>query len=86
MSETSQTPAMREADFVRISTLAYEYCGLDLHAGKQGLVAARLGKRIRELGLTSFDQYYEHVVCDKTGVGVDRDGRCADHQSHQLLS
>ena len=56
MSDTSfeQLPTMREADFTRISQLAYEHCGLDLRPGKQGLVAARLGKRIRELGFARF--------------------------------
>jgi chemotaxis protein methyltransferase CheR len=66
----SEPPALREADFVRISKLAYDHCGLDLHHGKQILVAARLSKKIRELGLTSFDQYYDHVVRDKTGAAM----------------
>jgi chemotaxis protein methyltransferase CheR len=65
-----QIPAMREVDFMRISKLTYEHCGIDLHHGKQSLVAARLGKRLRELGLTSFTSYYDYVVSDKTGVAM----------------
>ena len=63
-------PIMRETDFARISRLAYDHCGLDLHHGKQSLVAARLGKRLRELGLHSFAEYYDHVVSDETGAAM----------------
>lgn len=71
MSGTELTPstkeqAMRARDFDRIRRLAYDHCGVDL-AGKQILVAARLGKKVRELGLSSFEEYCEHVQHDTSG-------------------
>jgi chemotaxis protein methyltransferase CheR len=60
-------PVLGATEFDKISRLAYEHFGLDLRNGKQGLVAARLGKKLRELGMKTFKQYYEFVVSDKTG-------------------
>src|ERR1019366_6419083 len=34
-------PVLNDREFAKISQLAYEHSGLDLRAGKQGLVAAR---------------------------------------------
>ena len=61
---------LSEPEFVKISKLAYEDFGLDLHAGKQGLVLARLSKKIRHLGLRSFQEYYDHVVSDASGEAL----------------
>lgn len=63
---------LHEVDFLRISRLAYEHFGLDLSGGKQGMVAARLGRRVRELGLSSFRAYYDHIVADRTGEALER--------------
>jgi len=60
-------PVLKTGEFEKISKLAYEHFGLDLRSGKEGLVAARLGKKLRELGMKTFQQYYDHVVADKTG-------------------
>jgi chemotaxis protein methyltransferase CheR len=63
-------PVLKQHEFERISRLAYEHFGLDLRSGKQGLVAARLGKKLRELGLTSFQHYYDYVTADRTGAAL----------------
>ena len=63
-------PVLKARDYVNISRLAYEHFGLDLGDGKQGLVTARLGKKLRELGLTSFQQYYEYVKADRSGTAL----------------
>src|SRR5436309_14149916 len=55
----------RELD--QISELAYRTCGIDLTNGKQELVQARMGKKIRQGKFESFRQYYEHVAADTTG-------------------
>ena len=55
------------AEFRRISQLAHEKFGLCLRDGKESLVAARLGKKIREGGFRSFSEYYRHVISDPTG-------------------
>jgi chemotaxis protein methyltransferase CheR len=54
-------------EFDQITDLAYRTCGIDLKNGKQELVQARLGKKIRQGQFKSFKHYYEHVVADTTG-------------------
>lgn len=61
----NETLSQREFD--QITDLAYRSCGIDLKNGKQELVQARLGKKIRQGKFKSFKQYYEHVVEDTTG-------------------
>jgi chemotaxis protein methyltransferase CheR len=55
-------------EFEQISELAYRTCGIDLRQGKQPLVQARLGKKLRQGNFASFSEYYEHVVADRTGA------------------
>jgi chemotaxis protein methyltransferase CheR len=55
------------AEFRQISDLAYQRFGLDLKRGKEALVAARLGKKLRKLGFASFAEYHRHVLADSTG-------------------
>lgn len=64
-------PVLKPAEFEKIRLLAYEHFGLDLHNGKQGLVSARLGKKLRELGLKSFQAYYDYVKADRTGAALE---------------
>jgi chemotaxis protein methyltransferase CheR len=58
---------LSQREFDQISELAYKSCGIDLKNGKQELVQARLGKKIRQGQFASFKQYYDHVVADKSG-------------------
>jgi chemotaxis protein methyltransferase CheR len=58
---------LSEAQFNKISKLTYEMCGINLRAGKEGLVKSRLSKRLRALGLPSFDSYLEYVKKDASG-------------------
>lgn len=64
------TIALKPAEFRQISELAYERFGLDLKRGKEALVAARLGKRLRQRGFETFSEYYQHVVSDSTGEAL----------------
>jgi chemotaxis protein methyltransferase CheR len=57
-------------EFEQIRGLAREKFGLDLRNGKEELVAARLGKKIRQAGFGSFEQYYRHVVSDHSGEAL----------------
>jgi chemotaxis protein methyltransferase CheR len=57
-------------EFQQISRLAHERFGLELKPGKEALVSSRLGKRLRQRGFQSFDQYYRHVLADKTGEAL----------------
>lgn len=58
------------AEFEKFRKLAYDKFGLDLRSGKEHLVAARLGKKLRQLNLNSFKEYYQHVVNDTTGEAL----------------
>jgi chemotaxis protein methyltransferase CheR len=62
--------ALSPQDFDHIRELAYQKFGLDLPDGKQHLVSARLGKKLRELKISSFHAYYKHVVEDRTGEAL----------------
>jgi chemotaxis protein methyltransferase CheR len=63
-------PALTQADFRKISELAYQRFGLNLPPGKEGLVATRLGKKIRQGGFSTFAEYHRHVLADSTGEAL----------------
>lgn len=54
-------------EFDQFRKLAYDVAGIDLHAGKEQLVSARLNRKMRELKLRSYEEYYQYVTGDKTG-------------------
>lgn len=54
----------------RVARLAYKQFGLDLGVGKEGLVEARLGKKVKQLGLTSLEDYCSFVESEKTGQAL----------------
>src|SRR5271168_2943822 len=58
------------SEFRQISDLAYQRFGLDLKSGKEALVAARLGKKLRKLGFGTFAEYHRHVLADTTGEAL----------------
>lgn len=69
-AEAGYCPTLNAREFDRIRRLAHDTFGLDLRAGKETLVSARLGKHIRKSGCRSFDEYYQHVVEDRTGEAL----------------
>ena len=54
---------MSQSNFDTIKTIAYDISGITLGSHKKNLVYNRLSRRIRERGLTGFDQY-----CQLLGV------------------
>jgi chemotaxis protein methyltransferase CheR len=58
------------AELSRIVRLVYERSGITLHSGKRALVLARLQKRLRAGGFTSFTAYLEHVERDRSGAEI----------------
>ncbi|MBI5282221.1 MAG: protein-glutamate O-methyltransferase CheR [Candidatus Solibacter usitatus] len=54
--------------FEEIRTLARQVFGLDLKQGKESLVSARLGKRVRDLGLQDIPAYLDYVRADRSGA------------------
>ncbi len=58
VSESDITPAQ----FTRITNVLYEHAGIRMREGKEGLVRARLAKRLRKLSLPDFDAYLDFVA------------------------
>jgi chemotaxis protein methyltransferase CheR len=64
---TGLTPIkLKKGQFERISQLVHQMTGINLPPGKHELVRARLTKRLRALGLKSFDTYMEHLEHDQS--------------------
>ena len=64
----SVTPlALTNKEFSAVTELAREHFGVELGAGKEQLIAARLGKLMRRLKYSTFREYYEHLQTDRTG-------------------
>ena len=53
--------------FQKFSDLVYEKTGIFLKSEKKELLNARLGKRLRATGITSFKEYYDYVIRDRSG-------------------
>ena len=50
------------AQFARITEVLHEHAGIRMREGKEGLVRARLAKRLRTLTLPDFDAYLDFVA------------------------
>jgi chemotaxis protein methyltransferase CheR len=68
--EQDSAPALGARDFEQIRRLAYGTFGLELKPGKEELVSARLRRLLRQGRFRSFQDYYRHVVADRTGVAL----------------
>jgi chemotaxis protein methyltransferase CheR len=63
-------PELGPSDFQRIAALVRRSCGLDLKAGKEDLVSARLRRILRDGGFGSFRAYLDKVSADLTGAAL----------------
>jgi chemotaxis protein methyltransferase CheR len=70
MHKSLSPPSLGAPAFEKFRRLAYEKCGLNLTAAKHELVATRLGKKLRELHIPSYQAYYDLVVADRTGESL----------------
>jgi chemotaxis protein methyltransferase CheR len=59
---------LSESQFDAISRLTYQVCGINLQAGKQGLVKTRLARRLQTVGVADFDEYLEYLARDTSGT------------------
>lgn len=59
---------LSDTEFKYIAGMLYDRFGIYLSEQKRILVAGRLSKRLRQLGLSSFTLYFEYLVADKTGA------------------
>ncbi|HXH62573.1 MAG TPA: CheR family methyltransferase, partial [Gemmatimonadales bacterium] len=65
MTEISAGPGIRplsDREFKLFQELIYDEAGIYLSEVKKALLVGRLSRRIRELGLDSFEAYHHHVV------------------------
>lgn len=60
-------PTLTPQEFQEIRKFIYDQAGIDLHAGKEDLVAVRLGKKLMAAGLKSYQEYFKLVKADRTG-------------------
>lgn len=60
---------LRLRDFEIIRDIMYQRVGVDLE-GKEVLVGARIGKAMRELRMSSFEQYVDYIQRDPTGEAM----------------
>jgi chemotaxis protein methyltransferase CheR len=74
MTMTEQQHPLNDDVFDRFRALVYRECGINLTDHKRALFNSRLQKRLRQLGLTSFQDYYDLVV-----------GRCGDAELTTML-
>jgi len=58
---TSGLLAMSEKEFRRLSEFVHTECGIKLPPSKKVMVEARLQKRLRNLGMPGYRQYYEYL-------------------------
>jgi chemotaxis protein methyltransferase CheR len=59
-------------EFRRFRTLIYDESGISLSEQKQTLLASRLSKRLRDLNLTTFSEYYARVTKDPSSEEFTR--------------
>ena len=71
MTATAYTvPPLEADDFRRVQRLAYEWAGLAIPVGKEGLVHSRLSRRLRETRHPSFASYLAWL--EQQGPGDER--------------
>jgi chemotaxis protein methyltransferase CheR len=62
MTMTEQEHPLNNDVFKRFRALVYRECGINLTDHKRAMFSSRLQKRLSQLGLTSFQDYYDLVV------------------------
>jgi chemotaxis protein methyltransferase CheR len=60
-------PPLTDRELSAIVRLVYEKSGITLHEGKRALVTARLQKRLKALGASSYSEYLRHLEADASG-------------------
>lgn len=56
-----------DAEYTQFQSLIYGQAGIALSEQKKTLIVSRLGRRLRELNLPSFQSYYDHIMNDAGG-------------------
>ena len=61
---------MDQATFHKFREIIYEKSGITLGKGKEALVSARVGKRMRTIGMQDYRKYLRYVMEDTSGEEV----------------
>ena len=61
---------MDRATFNRFRSIVYEKCGISLKEGKEAMVSARIGKRMRALNIRDYRTYLKYLTMDRSGEEV----------------
>jgi chemotaxis protein methyltransferase CheR len=64
-SSINLTTTMHNRDFRKFRELIYDICGINLTEVKKTMLASRLRKRLRALGIESYEEYYNYVSSEK---------------------
>ena len=54
-----QPPQLKDHEFTLFQEFIYDAAGINLSDAKKALVSGRLAKRLRELGLSSYGDYFK---------------------------
>ena len=60
---------LRDREFQRFSSLIYQSVGIKMPPAKKTMLEARLQKRLKMLGMNSFEDYSEHVFSHEGSAG-----------------
>jgi chemotaxis protein methyltransferase CheR len=66
----NDAPGLSPLAFDRICGLVNKRAGIELGEGKQALVSARLGKKLRETGCATYEEYLKLIEGDRTGESL----------------
>ncbi len=67
--QTTQAKPMSQKDFRRLSEFIYSHCGIKMPPIKKIMLEARLQKRLRFLGISTFREYCDYLFDAKDGSG-----------------
>jgi len=70
MSAQDLNPTFSDKDYHMIAEFVHKTAGINLLEGKKELVRTRLGKRMRQLAMSDFRTYFQHVMKDDTGEEI----------------
>ena len=62
---------LKRREFTLFQAFIYQHIGISLGDHKIYLVQARLAKRVKQLGLESFGEYYDYLVADTKGLELE---------------
>ncbi len=65
LSDPTKPLAMSDKIFYRFSTFIHDELGIKMPEAKKTMLQARLQKRLRNLGISSFKEYYDYVFSSR---------------------